>query len=75
MMLASDLLFGSVYFEEATGDDSAADVMLVTFVGGAEGTQLDRVIIDGDKKGDGLTEGDALFDTEAGGAGRSTTWG
>ena len=27
------------------------------------------MVIDGDKKGDGLTEGDAFFDTQAGGAG------
>ena len=39
----------------------AADVILVTFIGGTEGTQLDRVVIDGDKKGDGLTEGDAFL--------------
>ncbi|MFV2069390.1 MAG: collagen binding domain-containing protein, partial [Pirellulales bacterium] len=68
-LLAGDLLFGSVYFEEATGDDSEGDAIVVTFLGGAEGTQLNRLIIDGDKKGDGPTEGDVFFDTESGSPG------
>ncbi len=63
------VLLGSVYFEEATGDDSRPDVIEVSFVGGAAGTTLDRLIIDGDKQGDGLTTGDIFFDTAAGGLG------
>ncbi|MEX0642795.1 MAG: SdrD B-like domain-containing protein [Pirellulales bacterium] len=63
------VLLGSVYFEEATGDDSAPDVLEVSFVGGADGTTLDRITINGDKKQDGLTEGDIFFDTTAGGLG------
>ena len=35
--LAPEVLLGSVYFEEATGDDSQPDVIEVTFVGGASG--------------------------------------
>ncbi|TWT48540.1 SdrD B-like domain-containing protein [Botrimarina hoheduenensis] len=61
-LLAADVLLGSVYFEEATGDDSEADILQVSFVGGAAGTTLDRLVIDGDKLGDGLTSGDLFFD-------------
>jgi protocatechuate 3,4-dioxygenase beta subunit len=68
--LAPDVMFGSIYFEEATGDDSQPDVLEVSFVGGAAGTQLDRLTINGDKREDGsLTEGDVFFDTAAGGLG------
>ncbi len=68
-LLAGDIHLGSVYFEEATGDDSEADVMEVTFAGGAAGTQLAQLTIDGDKKGNGRFEGDPFFDTESGGLG------
>ena len=67
--LAPEVLLGGVYFEEATGDDSQADVIQIGFVGGAQGTTLDRLVIDGDKRLDGLTDGDIFFDVEAGGAG------
>jgi hypothetical protein len=63
------VLLGSVYFEEATGDDSRPDVIQVSFEGGAAGTQLDRLVIDGDKLGDGLSTGDVFFDIAAGGLG------
>jgi protocatechuate 3,4-dioxygenase beta subunit len=67
---APEVLFGSVYFEEATGDDSQPDVLEVSFVGGAAGTSLDRLVINGDKREDGtLSEGDLFFDTAAGGLG------
>jgi serine-aspartate repeat-containing protein C/D/E len=67
--LVPNVVLGSVYFEEATGDDSQPDVIQVSFVGGAPGTTLERLVISGDKKGDGLTEGDVFFDTAAGGLG------
>ena len=63
------ILLGAVYFEEATGDDSQPDVIQVSFEGGAAGTTLDRLVIDGDKDGLGLSTGDVFFDTEAGGLG------
>lgn len=68
-LAAPEVLLGGVYFEEATGDDSAGDVIEVSFVGGAPGTTLNRLIIDGDKTGDGLSVGDVFFDTQAGGLG------
>ncbi len=67
--LVPDVLLGSVYFEEATGDDSQPDIIEVTFVGGARGTTLDRITISGDKRADGLTDGDIFFDTSDGGLG------
>jgi serine-aspartate repeat-containing protein C/D/E len=67
--LAPQVLLGSVYFEEATGDDSQRDIIEVSFVGGAPGTTLNRLTINGDKQQNGLTEGDVFFDTAAGGLG------
>lgn len=85
-MLAADVLLGSVYLEDATeGEDNAPDTIQVSFVGGAAGTTLDRLVIDGDKlilteAGDlaedptlgivaGVSNGDAFFDTVKGGQG------
>jgi protocatechuate 3,4-dioxygenase beta subunit len=67
---AGDLHLGAVYFEEASGDDSAGDRIEVTFAGGEPGTQLASMTINGDKLHDGgVTLGDIFFDTSAGGAG------
>jgi protocatechuate 3,4-dioxygenase beta subunit len=67
---AGDLHLGAVYFEEATGDDSAGDRLEITFAGGAPGTQLKSLTINGDKLLDGgLTLGDIFFDTAQGGGG------
>jgi len=68
-VFASDLMLGAVYYEEATGDDSAADTIQITYEGGAPGTQLTRIIIDGDKLGDGLSLGDAFWDIAPNGKG------
>ncbi len=68
--LATDLHLGAVYFEEATGDDSAGDRIEITFEGGQPGSQLTSLAINGDKLLDGgLTLGDIFFDIAAGGAG------
>jgi protocatechuate 3,4-dioxygenase beta subunit len=73
VLLAGDLIepieIGAVYFEEASGEDTAADVIQITFEGGAPGTQLDQLTIETDKVGDGLTIGDVFFDTQPGGEG------
>ncbi len=61
---------GSVYLEQASGDDSAPNVIKVTFAGGAPGTQLKQLVIDGDKDGNGTySSGEVFFDTAAGGMG------
>jgi protocatechuate 3,4-dioxygenase beta subunit len=67
--VAPHVLLGSTYFEEATGDDSKPDIIQVSFNGGAAGTTLNHLTINGDKRQDGLTDGDVFFDTAAGGLG------
>ncbi len=67
--VAPQILLGAVYFEEATGDDTKGDVIEVSYVGGAAGTTLDRLTINGDKDGDGRSNGDVFFDIAAGGWG------
>jgi len=68
-LLAADIYVGAVYYEGAEGDDATGDKFYITFQGGAPGTQLDRIVIDGDKEGNGLSNGDTFFDTSAGGLG------
>lgn len=61
---------GAVYFEDSSTSDQVGDLLEITFNGGADGTQLAELRIDTDKLGDGLSIGDAFFDTTtAGGAG------
>ena len=68
-MMAADLLVGSVYYEQAAGDDAQPNLLEFTFQGGAPGTQLTQIVIDGDKAGDGISSGDVFFDTAPGGYG------
>ncbi len=68
-MAVAPIHLGSVYYEEASGDDSAPDVIEITFNGGAPGTQLAQLKLDTDKAGDGLTIGDMFWDISAGGKG------
>ncbi|MGD9723074.1 MAG: SdrD B-like domain-containing protein [Pirellulales bacterium] len=67
--MAADLHVGSVYYEQAGGDDALPNMIEFTFEGGAPGTQLTRIIIDGDKDGQGRSSGDVFFDTAPGGLG------
>lgn len=61
---------GVVYFEDNSGQDQAGgDQFIITWAGGAPGTQLTRLVIDTDKQGDGLNIGDVFFDTAPGGLG------
>ena len=60
---------GSVYYEQASGDDLQPNLIEFTFQGGAAGTQLTQIIIDGDKDGKGISSGDIFFDTAPGGYG------
>jgi protocatechuate 3,4-dioxygenase beta subunit len=68
-LLAADLHVGSVYYEQASGDDLQPNILHFTFEGGAPGTQLTRITIDGDKDGRGISAGDIFFDTAPGGHG------
>ena len=67
--MAADLHVGSVYYEQAGGDDAQPNILQFTFQGGAAGTQLTRIVIDGDKDGHGMSSGDVFFDTAPGGLG------
>ena len=61
---------GSVYLEQASGDDTLPNLIKVTFAGGAPGTQLKQLVIDGDKDQNGTySSGEVFFDTAAGGLG------
>ncbi|MEQ1831190.1 MAG: SdrD B-like domain-containing protein, partial [Pirellula sp.] len=57
------LWVGGVYVEEDQGDDERGDSFYVTFRGGAEGTQLTRLVIDTDQNAAGFSNGDNFFDT------------
>ncbi len=54
---------GAVYIEEDLGSDLHGDTLVVTFQGGAPGTQLQRLLISGDQNAPGFNAGDVFFDT------------
>src|SRR5436309_14970694 len=64
--IVPQVLLGSVYFESDSGDDSLPNILQVSFTGGAAGTTLKKVTINGDTRQDGLTDGDILFRPAAG---------
>ncbi|MFT5527519.1 MAG: serine-aspartate repeat-containing protein C/D/E, partial [Pirellulaceae bacterium] len=74
MLDADPVFIGAVYTEADGGADHNGDTFEVSFEGGAEGTQLTRLILSGDQtsrsdNNPGLDEGDVVFDTEPGGIG------
>ncbi len=69
MLNADPLYVGAVYIEKDGGDDSRGDKFELSFTGGADGTQLSRVTIDGDQYAPGFSRGDAIFDTQDTGLG------
>jgi serine-aspartate repeat-containing protein C/D/E len=69
LMFADPIWVGGVYIEEDTGGDWQPDTFYITFKGGAPGTQLTRLVIDGDQYEPGLGRGDMIFDTIKGGLG------
>ena len=79
LLLAADPIHvGLVYLEtdylesdNDTGSDSRGDRFLLSFQGGAEGTELTELRISTDKDSDGLSVGDSIFDTQPGGRGKS----
>ncbi|HZZ73143.1 MAG TPA: SdrD B-like domain-containing protein [Pirellulales bacterium] len=70
-LMAADLHLGSVFYEPHQGlDQGAGNTIQVSFDGGAAGTQLTHLVIDGNKLLDGnLNNGDIFFDTATGGLG------
>src|SRR5436190_1575408 len=69
MLDADPLKLGVVYIEEDGGSDLHGDTFEVQFQGGAPGTVLSRVVIDGDHGPKGISVGDMIFDTAQGGLG------
>ncbi len=62
-MTADPIWVGGVYIEDDVGSDLHGDTFQITFNGGAPGTQLSRLIIDGDLNTPGFGLGDLFFDT------------
>ena len=60
---------GVVYLEQDAGSDVHGDRFELTYSGGVEGTQLDRVVIDGDQSLAGFGVGDVFFDVASEGRG------
>lgn len=61
---------GIVYVEQDLGGDDHGDTFEITFNGGADGTKLTEIVIDGDQNGNGrVDEGDMIFDISGGGLG------
>ncbi len=63
VLSAAPLFVGAVYIEEDFGADAQGDIFEISFEGGAPGTELTRVVLDGDQNTPGFGLGDAFFDT------------
>ena len=69
LMAVDTIHGGAVYVEQDVGSDVHGDLFQVTFRGGAPGTELRRVTIDGDQNIRGFGVGDVFFDTARSGLG------
>ena len=69
LLSADPIDVGIVYLEQDAGADSHGDLFQLTFQGGAENTELRRVLIDGDQELNGFTIGDSFFDISQDGLG------
>ena len=63
---ADPIRVGAVFIEEDLGSDVHGDTFEVTFQGGASGTELTRLVIDGDQSTSGFGPSDVFFDTVEG---------
>src|SRR5262249_13849520 len=68
-MMAADLHVRAVYYDPASGLDHDPNTIQITFEGGAAGTELTHLVIDGKKDPGSLTFNDAIFDTSPDGLG------
>jgi protocatechuate 3,4-dioxygenase beta subunit len=66
---ADPIRVGVTYLEDDSGHDAGGDTFQVSFEGGAPGTELTHLLIDGDHYAPGLSYGDMIFDTVQGGLG------
>ncbi|MBP85148.1 MAG: hypothetical protein CMJ64_00260 [Planctomycetaceae bacterium] len=69
LLAADPLRVGAVYIEEDLGSDLHGDTFEITFEGGATGTELTKVVIDGDQRTPGFGFCDVFFDTDPAGNG------
>jgi serine-aspartate repeat-containing protein C/D/E len=69
LLNADPIKIGVTYLEDDSGQDAGGDTFQVSFQGGAPGTQLTHLVIDGDHYTPGLSYGDMIFDTVKGGLG------
>jgi serine-aspartate repeat-containing protein C/D/E len=69
LLNADPIRFGGTYVEEDSGSDSHGDTFEITFLGGAPGTQLTRVEINGDQSEPGFGDDDVFFDSKSSGLG------
>ncbi len=82
-LLSADAIHvGVVYLEtdylesdQDVGSDSRGDRFILSFSGGAPGTELSELRIRTDKDGDGISVGDPMFDTAIGGRGKGGAHG
>lgn len=83
VLMAADPIHVGVVFIETDyletnvdlGTDAQPDRFLLSFTGGAPGTELTELRIRTDKAGDGLSIGDPIFDTADGGRGKEGNHG
>ncbi len=82
LLSADSLHVGVVYLEtdylesdRDVGSDSQGDRFILSFTGGAPGTELSELRIRTDKDGDGLSVGDPMYDTVTGGRGKGGAHG
>lgn len=68
-LMAADIRVGAVYAEKDAGSDVDPDKFFITFDGGADNTQLRRIVMNADLYDSGLSRGDLIFDTQADGLG------
>jgi serine-aspartate repeat-containing protein C/D/E len=66
---ADPIKIGVTYLEGDSGSDLHGDTFQIMFQGGAPGTEVTRLVIDGDQNTPGLSFGDMIFDTVKGGLG------
>ena len=67
VLSADPVVAGITYLEGDSGQDTTPDYFEVTFVGGADTTQLTQFTINGDQdQSGGLSDGDMFFDVGAG---------
>lgn len=69
LLAADPIRVGAVYIEEDLGSDMHGDTFEITFEGGAAGSELTKVVIDGDQRAPGFGFGDVFFDTDSAGNG------